>query len=221
MKSAIKKSIYIALLLITPILISSCLTSETQVTSQVQVGLELRNFNDTLRSGQDTLTIDNVRMILGTSYFINENGDSLFFNQSARQLEYASQTTNPLLLASGAFPEGSYSSISLTFPKAPAGFQGAIAPDFYENDKRYTLIVNGTINSESYTFKSERVFEPTFTFQPAIDVPQYNESFGFLVYSDVMSWFSGANGILDPREADNSTAINDNIEQSFAIDAPQ
>lgn len=223
MKNSItKKSIIFALLLITPLLISSCLSGESQVTSRVQVGLEMQNFDDTLRTGQDTLTVNNVRLILGASYFLNSNDDSLYFNQSARQVEFGGQQSqNPALLASGAFPEGAYSSITLTIPKAPEQTQAFIDEDFIEDGKRYTIIVQGELNSQPYTFKSERVFEPLFTFQPAIDVPQYNEAFGFLISSDVLGWFSGNSGILDPTNPDNSTQINDNIEQSFTIDAPE
>lgn len=222
---SIKNSLFCALLCITPLILSSCLSGgENQISSRVQVGLELQSLDDTLRAGQDSILIDNIRLILGESYLL-ESEDSLFINrsESPSQIDFDEQSANPVLLARGAFPEGTYEQIKLTIPKAPTESSGLIRDheDFVEGDIRYTLIVEGTYNGETFTYKSERVFEPEFPFQPAIEVPEFNQAFAFLITNDVAGWFLSGNGLLDPSNPDNSTEINDNIDQLFTIDIPE
>lgn len=219
-KSAIKKSLYGALLIMTPLLLSSCLSGENQISSQVQVGLELQSIDDTVRAGQDSVIFERVRLILGKSYFLQSEGDTLFFNQNAQQVGITPQSANPVLLASGTFPPATYNQIKITIPKAPGSSPGVIDAAFVEGDTRYTLIVEGKYNGVAFTYKSERVFEFDRAFQPSITVPEYNESFGFLITNDVAGWFLSGNGLLDPREPSNSTEINDNISQLFSFDIP-
>lgn len=219
---SIKNSLFYAFLCIIPFILSSCLSGENQISSRVQVGLELQSLDDTLRSGQDSILIDNIRLILGKSYFL-ESEDTLFINrgENPRQLSFDQQSANPVLLAGGTFPEGTYEQIKLTIPKAPTETSALIDEDFTNGDIRYTLIVEGTYNGEDFRYRSERVFEPEFALQPAITVPEFNQAFAFLISNDVEGWFLSGNGLLDPGNPDNSTEINDNIEQLFTIEIPE
>ena len=83
------------------------------------------------------------------------------------------------------------------------------------------MIISGNYNGEQFTYKSERDTTLTYPFNPAIEVPEFNQVFGFLITNDTSRWFFGPNGLLDPNDPQNSKEINDNIFQSFQIDLPE
>lgn len=218
-KMNFKKIILGVFLFITPFVLMSCLSGENRVASQLQVGFEVTSFDDTLSAGQDTMMIETVRFILGDSFLVGgTDNDSLILNRQSRQVTFNQTSPNPLLLAGGGFPEGTYQQIALTIPKAPESGQ-LIDADFIDGDTRFTLIAEGTYNGSEFKYRSERPFNPNFSINTT--VPEFNQAFTFIISNDVAGWFLSGSGFLDPNDPDNSTEINDNIEQLFTIDIPE
>lgn len=215
-----KKNILVAFLFIVPFALMSCLASgPNQVSSQVQVGFELASFDDTLTAGQDTILFESVRFILGDSFFVGgTDTDSLIINRQPRQIDFELNSSNPLAIVGGGFPEGTYQQLAFSIPKAPES-DPLIDNDFVDGNTRFTLIAEGTYNGFPFTYRSERVFQVSFSLNTT--VPEFNQAFTFILSNDVRGWFLSGSGLLDPRDADNSKEINDNIEQLFTIDIPE
>lgn len=217
MKVALQKVLF---LIFISLLISSCLSDTgSQVQSRIQIGLRMDSIGDTVSAGDDILTFKNVQLIHGLSFFVRGE-ENLPISQQAQQFQFDGNSTNPqALLPVTIFPEGTYQEFNLQIPRAPEG-NALIDPAFFADDgRRFTIVLNGTFNDSTFRYRSERIFEIPFEFDPDVSVPEFNTAFTFIISTDIRGWFStGGQGFLDPRIDNNSTAINNNIGESFRIE---
>lgn len=219
MKNHPARSVFLTLLVALPLLVSSCVSnSETSFPSQVQLGMEVAYLDSTYKLNGDSIRVQEVRFIIGDSFFLTSNDDSVFTTNQTGMVTFDENTPNPGGITGRNFPAAVYEGFTLTIPKAPTNNQ-AIADDFVTDGKRYTIIAEGTYNGESFKYKSERAIEPEFTLSPPLQVSETNERYTFLVRTDVRDWFTDnqSQQLYDPGVADNSTAINDNIEGGFSF----
>jgi hypothetical protein len=217
MKVALQKVLF---LIFISLLISSCLSDTgNQAQSRIQIGLRMDSIGDTVSSAGDTLTFENIQLIHGLSFFIRDQDTLLIANQ-VQPFQFDANSTNPqALLSLTIFPEGTYQEFNLQIPRALEG-NALIDPAFFgEEGRRFTIVLNGTFNDSTFRYRSERIFEFPFQFNPDVSVPEFNAAFTFIISTDIRGWFStGGQGFLDPRIDNNSTAINDNIGESFRIE---
>lgn len=218
------------LLITLGLFMASCLNSANDIEQrdQLVLTLNLNNANDEIVADNDTVSIDLIRFLVGTSFLHNGNGDTLLINQNAYQLNHS--TTDGFSqelkgLAQGSFTsEVIYNTLNFEFKKAEASFLNNpnIDEAFTEGEaesERYSMIINGTYNSEPFEFKSVRNFNYELTFQD-----QSSGTPGGLVYSlnmqaDIGSWFLNPDGegLLNPGEASNASLINDKIGLSIGL----
>lgn len=216
----IKRSAFLAILLALPAIISSCIngSASTSFPSSVQIGMEVAYIDSIYKIGGDSIKVDKVRFIIGDSYFITSNTDSVFTTNQTGMVTFDAGTPNPGGIAGRPMPAATYQAFELNIPKAPTD-NSSIDDDFVVDGKRYTIIVEGSFNGDGFTYKSERVIQPSFTLMPPLQVPETNERYTYILSTDLRDWFlnSQTETLYDPRVSDNSTAINDNIEGAFSF----
>lgn len=196
--------------------LTSCLPEAgTEQPSDIQIGLQIDGFENTFKAGEDSITVARVRLIHGNSFFVR-GGDSLRITGQQAQFNFDAASTNPqAILSRTPFPEGTYSELTLKVTRANEGNPN-IDSEFYI-DKQSSMIIEGTYNGSEFTFKSGKNYTVPFPFQPNVTVPENNESFIFIISTNMSDWFvdEGSQSLLDPGNADNAEAINQNINDSF------
>lgn len=95
-------------------------------------------------------------------------------------------------------------------------------PDFYDGDKRFSLVVKGIYNGEEFMFRSDEDFEIELELNPALEIADNSGSAQVAINIDNSAWFLDSEGNpLDPTDPANYEAINENIEQSFDAEAEE
>ena len=203
---------------------AGCLSQggETEFRTTVQVGMELNNVDtgEHIVAGDDSILIDQVKLMHGASYFRTEDDDTLYLHNNPQVPlveQVGSQTDNPIVLDAGNLVQGKYEVLNIKFPRAPEDTP-VQDPDF-TNGGRYSLIIKGSYNGQQFTYRSTRSYETMRTFSPVLDVPEFNVGYVFIIRADAADWFrSQSDGtILNPKTSENRALINDNIASSFQI----
>jgi hypothetical protein len=169
-------------------------------------------------SGNDTLQVERVRFIYGDGAAVVNGDTSSVLSVPADWLQFGvSQNTGNFIPMFRANP-GTYSSFVFSVQNAPVDNTN-IDPDFTE-ETEHSLIIEGKYNGLEFTYKSDRAFKVPLEFIPPIEVPDYNESYVFLITTSTRFWFNKfGGGFHNPAVSEDSTAIINNIENSFAIEA--
>ena len=216
-----------SVLIFVAFLLAGCLANNqaSQSPSTVQVNLELSNISaaNTIVAGDDQIIINRVRLLHGASFF-GTGLDSLFLlrnPQRPKVEEFTSQSNNPALLVEGNLIEGTYQLLNIKFPAADST-DANIDPGF-RNGGLYSMLIEGSYNGESFTYNSTRSYEKIHNFSPALNVPEFDAAYIFLVSSDVADWFLAEDGgsLLDPANSENSPIIDGNIAASLDISVVQ
>lgn len=218
-------------LLLLPLLaifFASCLntTQQDNQNNQLVLTLELTDINNEIVSGEDTVNIGQLRFLYGETDLRNSN-DTLVINENILQITH--QFTNDELkgLARGTFESDEiFNRLIFEIKKAELSDTGQ-GSNFDEDafiegeseDQRYSMIIDGSYNGNEFTYKSTRNFDFEFNIQDDSDGAQGSLLYSLPVKAEVSFWFLNENGdgLLDPRVADNASAINENIQQSFNL----
>lgn len=215
--------IFCGIALLIPLILTGCLSDgEIPRPSRVQVALELDNVvsSDPITAGDDAMNISRIRLLHGSSFF-RLGEDSLYLLQTSQSRaveQFDSGSENPTPLATGNLFKGEYQLLNIQFPRADSTNSGVVDSVFSEGG-RFSIVVEGEYNGESFTYKAARSFETIQNFEPPLDVPEFDESYVFLIYSNVADWFAvtDSTSLLDPSDETNSDMINANIADSFTI----
>ena len=222
----ISKLAQLALVITALFITTSCISNtDNSYPSSVQIGVEVENMDSTLTYSDDsTIEVERVGIVLGESSFSTADSSLKMIAESFQLALDATRSNfqNPVGLGGRNVPgAGVYRSYTLTIPRAEEN-NNELNFDFVDGDTKYSMIFEGTYNDSSFTYKSEREIERTFSFTP-VDVPAEDAQFLFLMSMDIKELFFGPSGALDPRDDSNSSQIDDNIEASlrFAEYDPQ
>lgn len=220
-------------LLVAAIFLSSCLNGSEQNEQRDQLTLtfNLENASSEITAGDDTLSINLIRFLVGNNYMYNDSGDTLLINRNVYQVNYS--TTDGLSqeliqIAQGSFSsETIYSNLKFEIKKAEAAYSENpnIDDAFTEEggeleNQRFSMIIDGTYNNSPFSFKSTQNFAYSFPFPDLTGGSGGNLIYNLFVQTDVSSWFLNSEGtaLLDPSLSDNETSINQNIESSIELD---
>jgi hypothetical protein len=221
------------ILLVTALFLGSCLNGSEQNEQRDQLTLtfNLENANNEITSGEDTLSINLVRFLVGNNYLYNDTGDTLLINQNVFQLNYSTTdglSQEVIQIAQGSFDSDAvYRNLNFEIKKAEANYsQNPDIDDAFTEDggelenQRYSMIIDGSYNGEPFTFKSTRNLAYSFTFPDLTGGQSGNLIYNLFVKTNVENWFlnSDATALLDPLQSSNEGTINDNIETSIALD---
>lgn len=212
------------------LVLTSCLNNPNGIeeTDELLLSLKLNNVNEAVIADSDTLSINLIRFLIGTSFLHNGDGDTLLINRNVYQLNHASSgglDQEVKGLAQGTFNTGIiYNTLNFEIKKAEITYLNNhdIDDAFTQGeseDQLFSMIINGTYNSQSFEFKSTRNFNYELPFQNFADGTTGNLRYNLNMQTDIESWFQnpGEEGLLNPSEPSNASLINDNIESSISL----
>lgn len=200
-------------------ILTSCLPDASDPSSFLQIGVEVEGVDSTFTAGNDSLMVESVLMLHGRSFFVITEDSTIELTGQIEPLAYEPDSQEILGIYNSIFPEGVYE--ALTFKIVQATEDIPRFPELTEGGE-FSIIVEGTYNDTSFTFKSEREFTYPFPFMPPVSVTGSAERYLFIISANTARWFqkSGAPGYYNPLQG-NDSLINDNIEQSFTIEQLQ
>ncbi|MDX1670742.1 MAG: hypothetical protein R3211_00270 [Balneolaceae bacterium] len=102
----------------------------------------------------------------------------------------------------------------------PEDFETPPDPDFKEGtsgDQRFSVIIEGTFNQQSFTYKSRVNMSQEHEFATPLLVEEGQEV-NVTLLVDISQWFVDANGNdLDPTDPNNASEIDESIERSVEL----
>jgi hypothetical protein len=125
---------------------------------------------------------------------------------------------SPLTVTQFEVPEGLYDELEFKIKRRPY-HTGVITndPDFDEGNRKYALIIRGTLNGEDFLFRSDKVFKVDLDLNPHLQINSGVDT-ELMISIDVEKWFVGKNGRdLDPTNHRDTQLIEQNIRKSFII----
>lgn len=222
---ALRKLLLLSLL---GLIFSSCLTNgqEGETRDQLVFNITFTNISTPVIVEDDTLEIASLRFLAGKTSLQNNSGDSLRVIENPFQVSYQRSPLETIGITQGNFDsEAVFSSIAFEIKQAEqSDINGSNidADAFIEgasDEQRYSMIIQGTYNSNDFTFKSTRNFNFFFPFDDNSGGNQDALLYNIPLESDVEDWFINQqdDSLLDPSNPDNTSAINDNIEFSVVL----
>lgn len=222
-----KKTVFLPLL---GLFLVSCLTNPQQQNEerdQLLITLELGNINDEIVAGDDTVNVAQLRFLYGETFLLSSNDDTLIVNNNVIQVTHQFSTQEVKGLANGTFESDNvFGILNFEIKQAEQSDAGS-GSNFDEEaflegeseDQRYSLIINGAFNGDSFTFKSTRNFNFEFPIEDDSGGSTSGLLYNLTMKTDVISWFLNASGdgLLDPGDPANAATINDNIQQSLNL----
>jgi len=122
---------------------------------------------------------------------------------------------SPFILSSDGIPNGIYEEFKVQVNKS-RGNQTPEDPDFIDGDQRFSIVIKGTKDGNSFIFRSDENFNLEFEFNPPMQITDSTTSVTIDLVIDAEQWFVGEDGsALDPNNPDDFDKIEDNIEDSF------
>ena len=218
-------------LLLLPVLLlflNSCLTSnqEADTSNRLVITFQFAGINDEMVVQDDTLRIRNLRFLYGQTT-VNNSNDTLTINDNIIQVTHQLSNSEVKGLANGTFQSNEvYSSLNFEIKQAEQPEEGDGSnfdvDAFIEGDadnQRYSMIIEGSYNGDSFVFKSTRNFNFTFPIEDNSNGTAGNLIYNLPMRTDVSGWFANTaeGGLLNPADPSNATAINNQIESSVIL----
>lgn len=211
---------YTALLLIAGLTAVACdsLNSTPGEEASIQLQMQVQTSNTAAKltpASQEIseLNIDEVRLYVDEMELESIENDSLDF-EIEDFIVNLPLDGSPLTLTELALPQGIYDEFELEIEKAEDDINVSDS-DFRDETGTYSVVVKGTYNGESFTFRSSEDFELELELNPPLELGE-NESSILKVMFGVSNWFTGLSGeTLDPNDQANYELINENIENSI------
>jgi hypothetical protein len=219
MFNKLKRIVFLTILITAPVFFYSCISGGAEVNSRVLIQTEVEGIGTRFGTPDDSMQVNNVRMVLGKSFFLGEtDDDSLVYNDGFGQLTFSADGSTQFPIVGGPFQAGIYRSVSFNVLQAPDSEDSVIDDDFTQGNQRFSIIIDGTYNEEPFNFRSKQEFMNSFNFNPDLTVSQNNQRFVYTFVNNAQQWFRQANTLLDPRVEENRSKINERIGLGFDLD---
>jgi len=210
------KSFASALMLFGLIILSGCYRDEIHSTE----GNIILNDNLTLSIKSDVTITDDPIVITEAKALIDEvelkseisSGAQLQLNPFVINLN---SLTSAQLVATAVIPRGTYTKIKFQIHK-PDDNEIPPDPEFKtgsSGDQRFSIIIKGMYNGNSFLFKSGRSGNLEISFIRPLAVQEGSRNITLMI--NPSNWFRKGTTELDPRDPSNERMIEDNIKNSF------
>lgn len=113
-------------------------------------------------------------------------------------------------------PAGLYEEVKFKIHQIEAS-ETSPDPEFKEGDDsslRYSVIVKGLYNSDTFVYKSRKSAHQKLEFEPPIQLLE-NSELNLTIKVDPYNWFYKDDILMDPSDPANENDIDNNIEESF------
>lgn len=199
----------------------------TDGSAQLSLSLAAESQTVTKASSYDALltnhvTVDSAKVLIRAIKFHRQEddgteGDSLDF-ETGTQVAYIALDGSPNEFSLSNIPVGMYDKVSFVIHK-PEATETISDPDFMLSESgsdRFSVIVGGTYNGDSFVFKSRKSYKQRIPFETPLEITENTESINVTLTVDVQSWFVDEDGInLNPLLDDDESDIEDAMKDSF------
>ncbi|MCH7974498.1 MAG: hypothetical protein IH949_11565 [Bacteroidetes bacterium] len=209
-------------ILITP----GCTGSGNDVVGSVAENFSLSIFTPSglTKNTADVIKFTSVKLLIRDLKFEKENtegtGSEVKIGPFVINLNLTG-TINTVVVVN--IPNGTYDEIAFKIHKV-GGSETPPDPEFKEgdnNDQRYSVIVKGTFNGNTFVYKSKKSAQQKIKLKSPITIDG-SKTFNVTLIVDPSKWFDDNGTILDPRDQSNESKIDnlikDNIKQVFRDD---
>lgn len=201
----------IALILV--FFVSGC--SESPVNSSASDNFELSSYASTSsdnNNGGDILVITSAKVLIkDIKLNVSGSGENNF--KTGPYVLYLDLNSSVNALTTGLIPVGTYDKIKFEIHK-PNNNDPIPDPDFRDGLGNYSVIVAGSFNGTSFTYKSKKSAHQMLNMNNELvmtDVGKTNITLTVNPYN----WFLSGGVYLDPNIASNENDIDNNIKASF------
>ncbi len=115
---------------------------------------------------------------------------------------------------------GLYDEIEFDIHK-PEDFETPPDPEFRigdSGDERFSIIIKGTANNESFVFRSNENFDHEIDLSPNLSITESTDIVDITLSIDTSLWFTGPLGEeLDPNNPDQIDEIEESVVRSFEV----
>lgn len=203
-------------------LITGCLKSDFEIQKRVEVLFLVDNLNTDLFFGQDTLRIEEFKYAVNSFSLITEDSTELRTDSEINALIFgydASASGDRIVISTGlGFELNGFVSYELSLAPVEDGAT-ILDPDFFGGDNNYSIIIEGSVNGESFTYRTDIDFIKKYFFDP-IFVTDTNETIFLRSRIDMEKVFVDAeDNFLNPRGSTNTVAINEKIREELNAEA--
>ena len=193
--------------------VTSCDTTEPESTS---LSLSLKKDSELLKSSAEGFQIQKVKLLLRDIKIKNQAKDNELQVKTGPLVVNLDMDGKVTEFASSEIPEGSYDRVRFEIHKIQ-DTEKCPDPEFMEGDdssQRYSLIVNGTLNGETFTYRSRKSAEQDIELTEEI-VVEKNENANLTITVDPYSWFYEGDTFLNPNDSANDDKIDNNLKYAF------
>jgi hypothetical protein len=200
-------------LVILTFFVNACDTTEP---TQTSASLSFVTETSLQKIVSDNFQIGEVKLLLRDIKIKNQNEeDSLQISTGPLvvKLNLDGKTTE---FAASEIPAGAYNRVRLKIHKIEDS-ETISDPEFKEgaeSEKRYSLIVKGTINGDSFTYRSRKSAEQDIMLEEDIIVEE-NEEANLTITVDPYRWFYEGDIFLNPNNESNDDKISNNLKHAF------
>lgn len=191
---------------------SSPVSSNNSNTSNDNIGLSIKQNDNTLDYQLDTLIITEAKALINEIEVENQSpGISVHV---APFVVYFNSNGTIQEIIGGQIPAGSYTKIKFKIHK-PEDNETPPDPEFKEGTSgnlRYSFIIKGTYNGNAFVYKSKQSANLIINFTNPVTFSTNKKNITILF--NKRSWFY-KNGLRDPRNPGHENEIDDNIRTSF------
>ena len=164
----------------------------------------------------DTIQLDTVKILLRDIKIKNQSTNDTISVKVGPFVVYLDLFGITTDFAIGNIPPGNYDRIKFKVHKIE-GSETPPDPEFKEGTDeslRYSVIVKGTYNSNSFIYKSRKSAHQDLKLETPVVVEE-NGVANLTIIVDPYSWFTDGANILDPADTANENDIDNNIKDSF------
>jgi hypothetical protein len=167
-----------------------------------------------VRAKQADIVISSVRILVARVKFVGAESDSTSFSEGPKVVELDTNLAFARV-ATSDIPDGTYEKVSFKMHK-PNPNEFTDDSDFNDGDGgRYSMVIRGTYDGQDFTFRVAKTMKQDIVFAEPLVIDADNQ-YNTTLQMNSSGWFnSGKGGMLDPNNAQDAKAIENNIKASF------
>lgn len=207
------------------VLVTGCIqTPEPDVPKRVAVVYNVSNVGNDIVIGQDTISVDVVKLLADKINFKFIDDRVLQTQPDALVMTYRSvfEGDDETIVAAniGIDDFQGFKSLEI-FIDTPQEGDEIVDNDFFGDPDNFSFIITGSYNKRNFTYHSGPVFTKNFPFGSNIQLSNENETLLARISYDMREVLVDTenNQILDPDNPDNRAIIDSLLQESLDIEA--
>ncbi len=184
-------------------------------TGNDNVSVSLMGDNNAFDDPADQIVITDAKALISEVEFELEGTETEHEIHIDPVVVHLNNTGSVEVFTTGKIPAGVYDKVKFQLHK-PEDNETPPDPEFKEGtsgNQRYSFIIKGTINGNSFIYKSRKTVNLVINFSTPINLQQAGINLTMIFNSSL--WFKNGNAVIDPRNPSNENQIDDNLKNSF------